>query len=36
MKYGDFVFWDAANQILGLADTRLLLDRFIIGEERFY
>ena len=32
MKCGDCVYWDAANQMLGLADTRLLLDRFIIGE----
>jgi len=33
-NYGDCVYWDAANQILGLADTCLLIDQCIIGKER--
>ena len=31
--YGDCVYWDAANQILGLADTRLLIDQCIIRKD---
>jgi hypothetical protein len=33
LKCGDCVYWDAANQMLGLADIRLLIDQGIIGEE---
>lgn len=35
-KCGDCVFWSTANQVLGLADTRLHVDRVIIGEKWGY